>query len=606
MPSWKKILQSGSAIHVLNITASGLPNTAQANIVGYNSQSGIFTYFSTSSLVSGGSVIGGSGTQNYITRWSGNTTITTSSIYESDQVGFHGNIGIGTIDPRQKLHVSGGHVRISNNGEAYLEIITTGSNNNAYIDLVNTGEYSDYGLRLIREPTGGSYLYHRGIGDFGLHATESANIVFYTTATERMRITSGGNVGIGTTSPTAKLQVLDSFTVSASSGQFADVKFRLLTQSYKNHVLTYDETTGQIYYFSSSLEATVPTCNPPIPAIGATNYDVCSGSATTLSALNVNPLQPIGTLTYQWSANGTPILNATQSQYYPIITANTTFTVTMCDGVCCNTADVNISVKPHNTITLSSAAGTDNQTVSVLASITPIVYTTSGASGATVIGLPSGVSGSWTAGTFTIGGVPTAAGPFNYTVTMTDGCTGGVNDAVGNITVTGQSGQFQIRGVVRYDNTALTPLSGVEVRLLDSNAVYNTNINAITDISGAYTMSFTVTGGNYLITAISTKYWAGVNATDSLAINRHFSGVYPLTALRLKAADVNGNGAVNAGDALLNNRRYANIISNFSTVGDWVSETTTINISTGIPTYTRNIKMLSTGDVNGSRPGSSL
>ena len=98
MPSWKKVLQSGSAVHILNITASGLPNTSQANIVGYNSQSGIFTYFSTSSLVSGGSVIGGSGTQNYITRWSGNTTITISSIYESD-----GKIGIGTIAPQQKL-----------------------------------------------------------------------------------------------------------------------------------------------------------------------------------------------------------------------------------------------------------------------------------------------------------------------------------------------------------------------------------------------------------------------------------------------------------------------------------------------------------------------
>jgi hypothetical protein len=499
MPSWKKILQSGSAIHVLNITASGLPNTTQANIVGYNSQSGRFTFFSTSSLVSGGSLIGGSGTTNYIPKWSNSTTLTSSIIFDN-----------------------------------------------------------------------------------------------------------GTNVGIGTTSPTAKLQVLDSFTVSASSGQFADVKFRLLTQSYKNHVLTYDETTGQIYYFSSSLEATVPTCNPPIPSISATNYDVCSGSATTLSALNVNPLQPIGTLTYQWSANGTPILNATQSQYYPIITANTTFTVTMCDGVCCNTESVNISVKPHNTITLSSAAGTDNQTVSVLTSITPIVYTTSGASGATVIGLPSGVSGSWTAGTFTIGGVPTAVGPFNYTVTMTDGCTGGVNDAFGNITVTGQSGQFQIRGVVRYDNAALTPLSGVEVRLLDSNAVYNTNINAITDISGAYTMSFTVGGGNYYTTAISTKYWAGVNATDALSINRHFTGVFPLTGLRLKAADTNGSGAVNAVDALTATRRFSSIISNFPTVGDWVSETTTISISTGTPTYTRNIKMLSTGDVNGSRPGSSL
>lgn len=102
MPSWKKILQSGSAVHVLNITASSLPNSTQPNVIGYNTTSGTFTYFSTASLVSGGSLIGGSGTANYITRWSGGTTITTSSIYESS-----GNIGIGTTTPSASLHIQG-------------------------------------------------------------------------------------------------------------------------------------------------------------------------------------------------------------------------------------------------------------------------------------------------------------------------------------------------------------------------------------------------------------------------------------------------------------------------------------------------------------------
>ena len=102
MPSWKKILQSGSAVHVLNITASSLPNVSQPNVIGYDTASGRFTFFSTSSLVSGGSVIGGSGTANYITRWSGGTTITTSSIYESS-----GNIGIGTTTPSASLHIQG-------------------------------------------------------------------------------------------------------------------------------------------------------------------------------------------------------------------------------------------------------------------------------------------------------------------------------------------------------------------------------------------------------------------------------------------------------------------------------------------------------------------
>lgn len=104
MPSWKKILQSGSAVHVLNITASSLPNSFQPNIIGYDTASGRFTFFSTSSLVSGGSIIGGSGLTNYITRWSSSTLITTSSIYES---GSRIGIGTGAVLPNATLQIVG-------------------------------------------------------------------------------------------------------------------------------------------------------------------------------------------------------------------------------------------------------------------------------------------------------------------------------------------------------------------------------------------------------------------------------------------------------------------------------------------------------------------
>ena len=48
MPSWKKILQSGSAAHVLNITASNLPNIFKNHVLMYNTASGVITYFSSS------------------------------------------------------------------------------------------------------------------------------------------------------------------------------------------------------------------------------------------------------------------------------------------------------------------------------------------------------------------------------------------------------------------------------------------------------------------------------------------------------------------------------------------------------------------------------
>ena len=74
------------------------------------------------------------------------------------------------------------------------------------------------------------------------------------------------------------------------------------------------------------------------------------------------------------------------------------------------------------TISLN-VAGTDNQTVCVNSPITNITYSTTGATGATVTGLPDGVTGSWAENVVTISGSPnvTIGSPYSYTVILT-GC----------------------------------------------------------------------------------------------------------------------------------------------------------------------------------------
>ena len=67
--------------------------------------------------------------------------------------------------------------------------------------------------------------------------------------------------------------------------------------------------------------------------------------------------------------------------------------------------------------------------------LTNITYATTGATGASFSGLPSGITGNWASNVVTISGSPTASGVFNYTVTMTGGCPGGTNTASGTITV---------------------------------------------------------------------------------------------------------------------------------------------------------------------------
>jgi hypothetical protein len=93
-------------------------------------------------------------------------------------------------------------------------LIRVGSNRTgsgySYIDLAGDSTYSTYGLRLIRNNTGAnasSYLQHRGTGDFILRTDDAASFTVQTNAVERMRIGSGGAVGIGTSTPISILNV---------------------------------------------------------------------------------------------------------------------------------------------------------------------------------------------------------------------------------------------------------------------------------------------------------------------------------------------------------------------------------------------------------------
>jgi len=94
------------------------------------------------------------------------------------------------------------------------------------------------------------------------------------------------------------------------------------------------------------------------------------------------------------------------------------------------------------TLTLSSDAGTDDQTVCIHTAITPITYDVGGdANGANVTGLPAGVTYSYSGGVVTISGTPTVSGPFSYIVETTDtpsGCSetslGGTIEVDGNLT----------------------------------------------------------------------------------------------------------------------------------------------------------------------------
>ena len=76
---------------------------------------------------------------------------------------------------------------------------------------INSGASNNY-INFVQNTTNIGYvgdanwIFGGTISDFGIRATN--NLVFGIGATERMRITSGGNVGIGTTSPSASLHII--------------------------------------------------------------------------------------------------------------------------------------------------------------------------------------------------------------------------------------------------------------------------------------------------------------------------------------------------------------------------------------------------------------
>jgi hypothetical protein len=133
--------------------------------------------------------ITGSGTTNYIPKFTGSTAVGNSSIYDNG-----GNIGIGLTNADYPLTV--GSINVGGAG-ANLGIILNSVINSAIpsssikavIGVANSGYGYAAGSLLLQPRT--------GVGAVTAFATEGV---------ERMRITADGNVGIGITSPIAKLQ----------------------------------------------------------------------------------------------------------------------------------------------------------------------------------------------------------------------------------------------------------------------------------------------------------------------------------------------------------------------------------------------------------------
>jgi hypothetical protein len=111
-----------------------------------------------------------------------------------------GNVGIGTTSPTETLQANGNIRALQTSNSGIAQLIADASNTSAYrVGLATFGNTATDNLLGIGRAAN-SFLYKIG-GTLVLGTENAFPLIFSTTDTERMRITSGGLVGINTTSP---------------------------------------------------------------------------------------------------------------------------------------------------------------------------------------------------------------------------------------------------------------------------------------------------------------------------------------------------------------------------------------------------------------------
>jgi hypothetical protein len=223
------------------------------------------------------------------------TVAVTTGGSERLRVDSSGNVGIGTSSPSEKLSVNGNMIMPAATTESRSIEIGGGRTGNgyAYIDFVGDATYTDFGLRIIRENNGAntnSTIAHRGTGALVLKTEEAAVITFSTTATERMRIDSTGDVAIGTATIAGRL------TVSWNSGAQQGLVLRTTAATFAGSPVVFQTSAGTTAGFISQ------TATPSVAYNTTSDYRLKENVQPMVGALDkIAQLNPV---TYNWKSDG--------------------------------------------------------------------------------------------------------------------------------------------------------------------------------------------------------------------------------------------------------------------------------------------------------------
>jgi len=204
---------------------------------------------------------------------------------ERARLNINGNVGIGTTSPTRKLHIDGGATTTVG---IYID-----ANGISGTDIEQSSDAFRFQIR------------------------DNIPALFYTNNAERIRITSGGNVGIGTTSPVSKLHLDD-----ASTPYITITRTGVPTWQLRNNF----PVNQYGFSFNNTTDGTTPLFigaggNIGIGTSGPTNrLDVVGGSGTTFNMSNDSDSQRGGKLTFiSSSVTGRQFYVGTTSAIYNLV-----------------------------------------------------------------------------------------------------------------------------------------------------------------------------------------------------------------------------------------------------------------------------------------------